>query len=50
MGVQVHEAATQWAVFLISFGVGAFFFGYGMYIRLDHNKQYFLKEESGLLG
>lgn len=50
METQVQEAATQWAVFLISFGVGAFFFGYGMYIRLGRSKQYFLKEESGLLG
>jgi tetratricopeptide (TPR) repeat protein len=48
--IQVQEAATQWAVFLLSFGTGAFFFGYGMYIRLGYSKQYFLKEESGLLG
>ncbi len=50
MEIQLHEAATQWAVCLISFGAGAFFFAYGMYIRLGRSKQYFLKEESGLRG
>ncbi|NIN63995.1 MAG: hypothetical protein GTO63_04615 [Anaerolineae bacterium] len=49
MGIQVQEAATQWAVFLISFSVGAFF-GYSMYIRLGRSKQSYLKEKSGLLG
>jgi len=50
MNVQVPEAATQWAVFLLSFGIGAFIFGYGMYVRLGYTKQYFLKKESGFFG
>lgn len=50
MSVQVPEAATQLAVFLLSFGVGSFISGYGMYIRLGYSKQYFLKEGMGSLG
>ncbi len=50
MNVQMHEAATQWVVFLLSFGVGAFIFGYGMYVRLGYTKGYFLKKESRFFG
>lgn len=50
MEIHLHEAATQWAVFLISLGADTFFFGWNMCIRVDYSKGYFLKEVTGVLG
>jgi hypothetical protein len=34
----------------MSLGAETLFFGYNMYIRVDHSKDYFLKEVAGVLG
>lgn len=50
MDAQVSEVAAEWAVILLTFGVGSFFFGYDMYIRLGYSKQCLLRVGSGFFG
>ena len=50
MDTQLAQTGTPWFSVLVSFSAGLALLSYGLYIRLGHSKQYFLRETRGLLG
>jgi tetratricopeptide (TPR) repeat protein len=41
---------ARWFSVVVSFGAGLALLGYGLYIRLGHSRQYYLRQKRGLLG
>jgi tetratricopeptide (TPR) repeat protein len=48
MPTQLTPIAARWFSVVVSCGAGLALLVYGMYIRLGHSKQYFLRESKGL--
>lgn len=44
------ESAARWFSVVVSFGAGLALLAYGLYVRLGHSRQYYLREKKGLLG
>jgi tetratricopeptide (TPR) repeat protein len=47
---QSTETVASWFSLLVSFGAGLALIVYGLYIRLGHSKQYYLRAKKALLG
>jgi tetratricopeptide (TPR) repeat protein len=50
MDPQLAAMSTRWLSVILSLGAGLALLVYGMYIRLGHSKQYYLRERRGILG